>query len=115
VAREDIAAAEPRGGVYTLRDFETGGIVRTGRTSDLAGRELAHANDPVLEELRFQVEYRTDVYSEQRGLEQILYDRYPEARLENGGFNRIRGISPSNPNQPIYMRAAWDYLERLRL
>jgi hypothetical protein len=30
---------------------------------------LAHANDPVLGDSRFQVEYRTDVYAEQRGLE----------------------------------------------
>ena len=58
-------------------------------------------------------EYQTDVYAEQRGLEQMLYDRYPEAQFENGGFNKIRGISPSNPNLPTYMRSAWDFLERM--
>ena len=49
------------------------------------------------------------------GLEQVLYDRYPGAQVANGGFNRIRGISPSNPNLPSYMQSAWDFLERLGL
>ena len=70
-------------------------VVRTGRTSGLAAREAQHFNDPVFDDFRFQVEYRTDVYEEQRGLEQILYDRYP-ARLVNGGFNKIRPIGPAN-------------------
>jgi hypothetical protein len=35
---------------------------------------VAHANDPVLGQFEFQVEYGTDVYAEQRGLEQLLYD-----------------------------------------
>ena len=44
---EGALTAEARGGVYTLRD-EAGQVVRTGRTNDLAARELAHARDPVL-------------------------------------------------------------------
>ena len=106
------AAGLARGGVYTLRD-EAGAVVRTGRTNDLVARQAAHFNDPVLGDFRFNVEYRTDVYAEQRGLEQVLYDQNPGARLENGGYNKIRGISPSNPNLGTYMQAAWDYLGRL--
>jgi hypothetical protein len=58
----------------------------------------------------FNVEYRTEVYAQQRGLEQTLYDQYPEARFENGGFNKIRGISISNPNLPFYMQSAQDFV-----
>jgi hypothetical protein len=36
------------GGVYTLRDPETGAVVRTGQTYSLAQREAQHASDPVL-------------------------------------------------------------------
>lgn len=104
-------ASVARGGVYTLRD-EAGAVVRTGRTSNLAAREAAHANDPVLGDFRFNVEYRTDVYAEQRGLEQVLYDRYPEAMQVNGGFNKIGAISPSNPNILSYTQAAQDFLSR---
>jgi hypothetical protein len=101
-------------GAYTLRD-EAGAVVRTGRSSDLAAREAAHFRDPVLGEYQLNVEYRTDVYAEQRGLEQMLYDRYPEAQFGNGGLSKIRGISPSNPNLPTYMGSAWDFLEQLGL
>jgi hypothetical protein len=102
----------PTGGVYTLRD-EAGNVVRTGRTKNLAARQVAHANDPVLGQFEFQVEYRTDVYAEQRGLEQMLYDQYPGVQSANGGYNLIRGISPLNPRGPGYMRAAAAYLARL--
>jgi hypothetical protein len=102
----------PQGGVYTLRD-EAGDVVRTGRSANLAVREQQLANDPVLGQYEFQVEYRTDVYTEQRGLEQVLYDRYPGAQAANGGYNVIRGVGPLNPNGPSYIQAAYDYLERL--
>jgi hypothetical protein len=74
---------------------------------------VAHANDPVLGQFEFQAECRTDVYAEQRGLEQLPYDQYPGAQAANGGYNMIRGISPLNPNGLVYMRAAYDYLARL--
>jgi hypothetical protein len=109
-AESEVAAA--RGGVYTLRDAE-GAVVRTGRTNDLERRAAEHANDPVTQDLDFQTEYRTDDYAEQRGLEQDLYDRYPEAQVQNGGLNKIRPISPSNPNLSDYMQAAADYLSRI--
>ena len=73
-APADTAATEAKGGVYSLRD-EAGDVVRTGRTSDLAARAAAHFSDPVLGDFQFQVEYRTDVYAEQRVLEQMLYDQ----------------------------------------
>jgi len=98
------------GGVYTLRNPETGKLVRTGRTANLAMRQAQLARDPVLGDFEFQVEYRTDNYAEQRGLEQLLYDRYPEAQEANGGFNKIRAIYPSNPRQADYMQAAANYL-----
>lgn len=72
---------------------------------------VAHANDPVLGQFEFQAEYRTDVYAEQWGLEQMLYDHYPGAQAANGGYDMIRGISPLNPNGPGYMQAANDYLQ----
>jgi hypothetical protein len=103
------ATSVAQGGVYTLRD-EAGTVVRTGRTSNLAARVTAHANDSLLGDFQFNVEYRTDVYAEQRGLEQVIYDRYPGAMQVNGGFNKIAAISSSNPNYSSYMQAARDYL-----
>ncbi len=53
------------------------------------------------------------MYSEQRRLEQILYERYPGAREVNGGNNTIRGINPANPNFGDYIEDAFAYLDRL--
>ena len=89
-----------------LRDAE-GVVVRTGRTNNLVRRELEHARDPVTSDLTFEPVYRTDIYGEQRGLEQVLYNRYPGARL-----NKIRAISLTNPNFGQYMNLAMRYLER---
>lgn len=109
----DALDAETSGGVYSLRDSETGDIVRTGRSSNLAARQAAHANSSVLGEFRFQVEYETDNYAEQRGLEQMLYDQNPSAQAMNGGFNYIRGISLSNPNLAEYLQAATAHIAGL--
>jgi len=103
----------PRGGVYTLRDPETGAVVRTGRSADLAERALTHARDPVLGQFRFQVEYRTSDFNTQVGLEQRLYERYPEAQVANGGFNKYAPASEANPMYDAYMQAAQDYLAAL--
>jgi hypothetical protein len=105
------ATSVARGGVYSLRDG-AGNVVRTGRSNDLAAREVAHANDSVLGDFTFRAEYRTDVYAEQRGLEQVLYDNNPGAMAINGGFNKIRGISLSNPRLGEYMKAAEDFFAR---
>ena len=97
------STVEARGGTYVLRDAE-GTVVRSGRTNDLARREAEHLRDPNLAEYQFEPAYRTDVYAEQRGLEQILHDRY------NPALNKIRPISPSNKRLPTYMDAAQKYL-----
>ncbi|MGH9123475.1 MAG: hypothetical protein ACRDZ8_01970 [Acidimicrobiales bacterium] len=93
--------------------FCPGRVSRRHVVTELEARRLAHANDPVLGDYRFNVEYRTDVYAEQRGLEQTLYDQYPAAQSESGGFNKIRGISPSNADLPFYMQSAQDFLDAL--
>lgn len=104
-------ASPARGGVYSLRD-ENGTVVRTGRSLDLSARRTAHASDPELGGFEFQVEYRTDIYAQQRGLEQVLYERYPSAMSKNGGYNKIRGISPTNPKGPMYRQAAQQFLDQ---
>lgn len=77
--------------MYTLRD-EAGNVVRTGRSSNLAAREAVHFN-AALGHFEFQVEYRTDVYAEQRGLEQMLYDQFP-------GRRRLRQLQHDPRDQP---------------
>ncbi|WP_162940312.1 RHS repeat-associated core domain-containing protein [Gryllotalpicola protaetiae] len=106
-------AADARGGVYTLRDGD-GNVVRTGRTKDFVARQGQHAQDPILRQFDFNEEFYTDDYAEQRGLEDWLYQRYPEARAANGGFNKIGAVSPSNPNLAAYQQAASSYLERFK-
>ena len=102
---EALAAesVEARGGTYLLRDAE-GNVARTGRTNDLVRRELEHARDPALKDLDFEPVHRTDVYEEQRGLEQLLHDTY------NPPLNKVRPISPSNPNLQKYKDAADAFL-----
>jgi hypothetical protein len=82
-----------------------GNVQRTGRSKDLDARRRAHANHPETKDLDFEIDRRTDVYAEQRGREQIIYDAHPEALLENGGLNKIRGISPTNPRLQEYLEA----------
>jgi hypothetical protein len=102
------AAVEARGGVYLLRNLETGQVMRTGRTNDLLRRRGEHFRDPVLKDYRFEPVYRTDVRAEQRGLEQELDWLY------NPPLNYDRPINPYNPKLPQYLRAANDYLDRLQ-
>lgn len=66
----------PRGGTYLHRDPVTQQVLRTGRSKNLARREREHARDPVLNKHEFEIVDRTDVYREQRGLEQMLHDKY---------------------------------------
>lgn len=40
----------------------------------------------------------------------MLYDRYPEARAANGGFNIKAPVVETNPMYETYMQAARDYL-----
>ena len=99
-------ANQNRGGVYRLIDPATGETVRTGRTNDLARRQAEHARDPVLGKYTFDVLARTDVYNEQRGLEQNAYDAY------NAPLNYVQPIGWRNPNRSTYLQAADDYLIR---
>lgn len=92
----------PKGGTYKLKDAD-GNVVRTGRTNDHDRRRNEHnRNNP---DVTYEVDRRTDNRAEQRGREQIIYDQHPEARSENGGLNRIRPISPNNPNRDDYLEA----------
>lgn len=111
VTSDAILVHNCKGGVYSMRDPETDAVVRTGRSKDLQSRESAHGRDAELAGYRFQVGYRTDVYEEQRGLEDLLYNRHPEAQKANGGLNKIRAISPLNPRGSTYRKAATNYLQ----
>jgi hypothetical protein len=106
VAPAAQAASQARGGTYVLRDPATGRVMRSGRTGDLAVRRSQHARDPELGHLKFEEVYRTDVYAEQRGLEQVLHDTH------NPPLNRIRPIRPDNPRRQEYLDAAQEYLRR---
>ena len=93
-----------QGGVYALRDPVTGQVVRTGRTNSLLRRQGEHFRDPALSDFEFEVVARTDVYAQQRGLEQLVHDAYSPA------LNRINPISPTNPNRGGYLDAAEQFL-----
>ena len=96
---------ESKGGAYVLRDRQTGEVVRCGRSCDLARREREHANDPTLKDYKFDPVHRTDDLNAQRGLEQMLHDKY------NPRLDKISPISPKNPNLGDYLEAASKYLE----
>jgi hypothetical protein len=96
-----------QGGVYSLRDAG-GNIVRTGRTNDLARRAGEHARADATSDFSFHAEYRTDVYAEQRGLEQVIWERNGRPTLPG-----VRRTSPIDPrrNFDTYMQAARRFLE----
>jgi hypothetical protein len=100
------AAAAPRGGTYLLRHPTTGRVMRTGRTADLHGRELDHLRDPLLRRYKFKAVHHTDVYAEQRGLEEILDQTYRPP------LNQRRPIYINNPNLERYLLAAIRFLLR---
>jgi len=60
----------------------------------------------LLKDYKFEPIYRTDVYSEQRGLEQLLHEQYGPP------LNKINPISPTNPNRQLYLDAAEQYLNQ---
>jgi RHS repeat-associated protein len=97
-----------RGGTYKLIDPVTGEVQYVGRTKDLARRQAEHRRDPLKEQLRFEIDWRTDDYAVQRGREQMLYDQYRPP------LNRIRPISPRNPRLQAYLEAAKRFGERMR-
>lgn len=64
-----------------------------------------------LGQFRFRVEYLTDDEDTQIFLEQMLYDRNPEARMANGGYDKYRPINRRNSMRNAYMQAARAYLQ----
>lgn len=95
-----------QGGTYLLRNPSTGQVMRTGRSNDLLRRGAEHGRDPNFRDFQFEPVHRTDVYSQQRGLEQLLHDTY------NPPLNFRRPISPTNPNRPTYLDEAQQFLQR---
>jgi len=96
------------GGVYRLVDKNTGTTMRTGRTNDLIRRSAEHARNPDLADFKFETVWKTDDYAEQRGLEQILHDKY------HPPLDKVNAISPRNPYINIYTNAAQRFLQGVR-
>ncbi len=88
---------ESRGGTYYLVDPITGQVMRSGRTIDLVRRESEHRRNPETESFKFEIDFRTDSYFQQRGREQIIHDIYRPP------LNRINPISPNNPQRQQYL------------
>ncbi len=87
-------------------------VVRTGRTDVLTRRAAEHARGSETGGLSFNVVYRTDVYAEQRGLEQVVYIQNPTALSVNRGLNKIKPISDKNPKITEYEEAALNFLTK---
>ena len=92
-----------RGGVYILTDPKTGVVTRSGRTNDLDRRQGEHGRAPETCGLDFSIVAETDVYDEQRGVEQLTHDAYGKPVL-----NKLEPISPKNKKseQSIWRRDA---------
>jgi len=80
--------------------------MKTGRSKNLTQRRSRHARDPRYRDYDFEPVRRTDNYAEQRGLEQVLHDRYKPP------LDKIRAVDPNNPRASEYRDAARRYLER---
>lgn len=81
---------------------ESGTVVRTGRTGNLAARRAQHGRD--YQGLESKVLHRTDNRAARRGLEAMAEGQYRPV------LNRIRAISPLNPNRGRYIKAANQFL-----
>lgn len=113
---EDVKPAEscPKGGVYVLRDPFTSIIMRTGRARDLETRGSQHGRDPRFKDYDFEPVYRTDDYSEQRGLEQVMNNRATSAQGFPPPFNYNQPIGAGNPNYVNYMSSAQQYINNAK-
>lgn len=114
--RQEAARAKscqlPEGGVYALRDPVTGRVEYVGRTGSLISRASQHRLDPDLRHLDFETLARTDVLSEQRGLEQHHMGRFGAGSITGRpSFNSINGISPRNQFRDLYNNSARSYLD----
>jgi len=98
---------EVAGGTYKLVDPVTENVMRTGRTKNLAQRQAQHARKPDTSSLRFDLDIKVDDYAVQRGREQMLHDQYQPP------LNKIRPISPRNPQRQSYLDAARRFLDML--
>lgn len=96
-------ASAAKGGTYKLRDAD-GAVKRTGKSNDLDRRRSEHARNKDTKDLDFEVDRRSDCCNAQRGREQIIYDKHPEAQAANGGLNKRRPVSPTNPKRDIYRK-----------
>ena len=96
----------PIGGVYSISN-PNGVVVRVGHTNNFLRRAGQYRRDPNYFDLEFKREYYTDDYATQRGLEQMLYDKYQPP------MNIYRPIRISNRNGPSYLQAASDFLNNL--
>ena len=70
----------------------------------LIRRSGEHLRDPALADFEFEIIARTDIYAQQRGLEQLIHEAYSPS------LNLIQPISPTNPNLTTYLDAADDFL-----
>jgi predicted GIY-YIG superfamily endonuclease len=109
VTHHHVGQLVAREGIYTLRDVD-GNVVRTGRTNNLQRREREHARGEDTADYGFQVEYRTDVYREQRGLEQIVWIQNGRPTLP--GVRRTAGVNVRNRNYNKYMDAAGQFFAK---
>jgi hypothetical protein len=102
---EHATPAPAKGGAYVLKDPETDRVMRTGRTKDHNRRRDEHQTRPDTAALDYEAKSRSDDYAIQRGHEQLLHDEHQPS------LNKIRPISPKNPNRDKYIRAAREYLK----
>ena len=84
---------------------DTGDVVYTGRSKDLARRDRQHdrSKDPAKRGRDFVVEVRTNNRRAQRGAEEIIYTRLRQRG--QSGLNRIRPVALRNPNRASILRA----------
>lgn len=94
--------------VYTLHDPITQEVKYVGRTSNLKLRKAAHKLSPDKRHLVLKEAKSGLTYSQARGAEQILFEKY-------GGFtnllNKIKPISDANPNRGGYLESAQSLLK----
>ncbi|MEO6549860.1 MAG: DUF6443 domain-containing protein [Ferruginibacter sp.] len=104
-----------KGGTYVLKDGEI--IVRTGRTKNLATRELQHKAGKETKDLTFQAIHHTDSHAAQRGLEHQLSKKFEKtASKANGGLNKIKAMSDKTLNSTKgqnYLKAAEEHLKKI--
>jgi len=95
------------GGVYGLFDPKDCEMMYVGQTKDFDVRQYQWSPDPIKRPFHFRPLFRTDNYSERRGLEQLVFWQYRPP------LNLINPIGPWNPNRVNYIYSATIYLKDL--